>query len=159
MLRGLRAQSSVEYIFIVAFALMIIVPAAFVFNQYSASSQEGLRNTQIFKVGSDLIEASELMYSVGENSWQTVDVTFPPDVLSVKVFNGSDGVNELVITYDGEYVSQAVFFTEIPLSNSSSTDVFIEDCTLGCSLPFTTGKNSIRVESLRNSVVVLRVIK
>ncbi|MCA9477773.1 MAG: hypothetical protein KC535_01355 [Nanoarchaeota archaeon] len=159
MKRGLRAQSSVEYIFIVAFALMIIIPGAFVFSQYSSSSQAGLRNAQIYKIGSDLIDASELMYSVGENSWQTVDLTFHPDIQSLTVYNGSDGINELVIKYQDRYGSEAVFFTEIPITNSSSTDTFIEDCTNGCVIPFHEGKNSIRVESLRNSIVVLRVVK
>ena len=55
----MRAQSSVEYIFIVAFALMIIIPGAFVFSQYSATSQAGLRNAQIYKIGNDLIDSSE----------------------------------------------------------------------------------------------------
>lgn len=158
MLRGLRAQSSIEYIFIVAFAMMIIIPGAFVFNKYSSTSQEGLRNAQIYKIGNDIIDASEQMYSVGENSWQTIDLTFPPDIISVKIYNGSDGINELVIQYEGKTISDAVFFTEIPISNSSSTSSSIEDCTLGCPLHIISGKNSIRVESLRNSIVVLRVV-
>lgn len=159
MLRGLRAQSSVEYIFIVAFALMIIVPGAFVFSQYSITSQAGLRNVQIYKIGSDIVDSSELMYSVGENSWQTIDLTFHSDIESLIVYNGSDGINELVITYYDSALSQAVFFTEIPITNASSTESVIEDCTLGCVIPHHEGKNSIRIESLRNSIIVLRVVK
>lgn len=155
----MRAQSSVEYIFIVAFALMIVIPGAFVFSQYSSASQSSLRNAQLYKVGSDLIDASELMFSVGENSWQTVDITLPNDVVSMTVYDGADGINELVIEYEDLYISQAVFFTEVPLKNSTSNEAFIQDCTNGCSIPIHDGKNSIRVESLRNSIVVLRVIR
>lgn len=138
---------------------MIVIPGAFVFSQYSASSQDSLRNTQIFKIGSDLIDASELMFSVGENSWQTIDLTFPNEVISLTVYDGADGINELVIEYEDEYISNAVFYTEVPLKNSSSNDGFIMDCSTGCVVPVVDGRNSIRVESLRSSVVVLRVVQ
>jgi uncharacterized protein (UPF0333 family) len=151
--RGKRGQSSVEYIFIVAFALMIIIPGAFVFTQYSSDSQTGLRNAQIYRVGNDIVDSAALMYSVGENSWLTIDVTFHSDVRDVKVYNGTNG-NSLVITYQDTSLSSAVFFTEIPMTNSSGSD-----CTNGCIIPFNEGLNSIRVESTRNSNVVLRLVR
>ena len=159
VLRGVRAQASVEYIFIVAFALMIIVPGAFVFSQYSSDSQAALRNSQIYKIGSDLITSSELMYSVGENSWQTIDLSIHSDINTITIFSAPSGVSELVITYQDVADSDAVFFTEVPITNGSSTDTYEENCINGCLIPFHEGKNSIRIQSLRNSLVALKVVK
>ena len=157
--RGKLAQSSVEYIFIVAFALMIVIPGAYVFSQYTTGSQAALRNAQIYKTGNDIVDSAELMYSVGENSWQTLEITFPEGVDQVKVFNTSNGITELVIYYQDRYLSESVFFSDVLITNSSSTSSSIVDCTNGCVVPFHEGQNHVRVESLTNSLIILRNVK
>jgi len=146
-----KSQSSVEYLFVVAIALLMIIPASVIFYRYSSDSQSGLISSQIYKTGNDMIHAAELMYSIGPDSWKTVDVTLPPDVSSVIIYNDSDW-NELVLTY-GPYDSSAVFFTKTILLNSTASD-----CSTGCVIPVHSGKNSIRVESYTDGVVRYRVI-
>jgi len=146
-----RAQSAIEYILIVAFALLMIIPATALFYQYSSDSQSSVINSQLFKLGNELISTAKLMYSVGEDSWQTIELTFPANILSVKVYNGT--VSELVIRYDDRFVSELVFFSRNQLFNATSSD-----CSTGCSIPVHSGPNHIRVESGENGAILFRVI-
>ena len=148
-----RGQSSVEYLFVVALALMMIIPGSVIFYRYSADSQEAVVSAQIYKSGSDLVDTAELIYSIGSNSWQTVELTFPTDVHGVEVYRDTvSGISELVIIF-GPYDSHAVFFTRTSLLNETASN-----CTSGCTIPVHDGINNIRVESYDNGVVRYRVI-
>lgn len=148
-----KGQSSVEYIFVVALALLLIIPGTIIFFQYSQSSQKAIVSSQLYKIGNDLVSTGELMYSVGENSWQTIEVNFPSSVQSVTVYNNSQG-GEMVIRHGLDYPSDAVFFTYNKLLNSTEG----VDCSDGCLIPINQGYTKIRVESESNGNIVYRVI-
>ena len=144
-----RGQSSVEYIMIVAVSLLMIIPATILFMNYTSDSKTSVISSQVFKIANELIVTGEQMYSVGHNSWQTIDLLIPEDLVSVTVYNGSK--SELVLSY-GDPVSDVVLFSEIPLFNRTGTD-----CTYGCSIPLHIGPNRIRVKSTSsNSVGIVR---
>ena len=71
----------------VAMALALIIPGTIIFHQYTIGTQKAIVSSQIYKIGNDLMDSAELMYSVGENSWQTLEITFPQDITQMKVFN------------------------------------------------------------------------
>lgn len=146
-----RAQSAIEYILIVAFALLMIIPATALFYQYSSDSQSSVIHSQVNKLGSELVSTAELMYAVGENSWQTIELSFPANVLSVIVYN--DSVSELAIRYEDGLVSEAIFFSDNSFFNSTSSD-----CTAGCTIPIKEGPTKIRIESLEDGKIVFRVL-
>jgi hypothetical protein len=93
------------------------------------------------------------MYSVGENSWQTLEITFPQEIDSVKVYTETGG-SELVLRHGTDYVSDAVFFTKIKLLNSTE-----QNCDGGCEIPINNGFTKIRVESIGDGKVIYRVMK
>ncbi len=144
----MRGQASVEYILVVSFALLMIVPATFIFYQYSADTKVSLVGSQVYKLGSELIVSAELMYAVGEQSWQTLDVTFPASVSKMTVYTGE--VSELVLVY-GSPSSEVVFFTNIALSNGSN-------CPAGCDILIHPGHNRIRVDSEVGGMVHYTVV-
>ena len=148
-----RAQSSVEYIFMVAMALALIVPGTIIFHQYTVGTQKAIVSSEIYKIGNDIINSAELMYSVGENSWQTLEITFPQEIKSITVFNVADG-SELILRHGTDYVSDSLFFTNIKLLNSTS-----DDCSEGCNVPIHQGYNKMRVESVGGGKVIYRVLK
>ena len=152
LFRNKSSQSAVEYILIVAFALFMIIPATSLFYKYSSDSQTAIVSSQIFKLGNELMTTSELMYSVGENSWQTIELSFPSNVISAMVYNGT--VSELVIRYEDRVVSDVVFFSHNHLFNSTSTD-----CTDGCILNIHAGLNKVRVESLKDGKLLFRTVE
>ncbi|MFP4118501.1 MAG: hypothetical protein ACLFTH_00420 [Candidatus Woesearchaeota archaeon] len=149
-----KGQSSIEYLFIVAIALLLIVPGTALFYQYSRNSQESLQHSQIFKIGSELVETGEMIYSVGENSWQTVEISFPDAVKSMTVYS-EPGVNELEITYGDAYPSDAVFFTDNLLLNATGNE---SECSSGCKIPIRAGVNRIRVESGTEGEIRYRLV-
>ncbi|MGM5481568.1 MAG: hypothetical protein ACQESE_04115 [Nanobdellota archaeon] len=150
-----QGQSSIEYLFIVAIALLMIVPGTALFFQYSQNSQESLQHSQVFKIGNELVETGEMIYSVGENSWQTVEVSFPDAIKSMTVYS-KDDLSELEITYGAAYLSDAVFFTKNTLLNSSGNK---SECSSGCDIPIRTGVNKIRVESGTAGEIRFRLVE
>ena len=152
MFKNKLAQSSVEYLFVVALALMIIIPGSMIFYNYSQNSQEQLLHSQIFKLGNTMLDSATMMYSVGDNSWKTIKLSFPKEVASVKVFNVS-GYSELVINYGRKDMSDTVFFSDIPLCNATECN-----CTTGCQIDVNSGLNKMRVMS-KNGDVYFKVVQ
>ena len=141
-----RAQSSVEFLLIVAFSLLLLVPATILFLNYNADSQEAVVNSQIFRAANELALTSDLIFNIGTDSWQTIDVVLPADVTDVTVYEGE--VSELVFTY-GPFDSTIVVFVDIP--------VYVYDlapggvCETGCDLPLSEGLNRVRVEATQDA--------
>lgn len=150
MFRKKSGQAAVEYIFIISIALLLLVPGTMIFYRYSSDSQSSLSHSQVFKIGNDIVDTAELMYSMGV-AWQTVEVSFPGNIEKVTVYNASP-YSELVITYTSDAPSEAVFFTRRHLFNSTSPD-----CSAGCTIPVQTGINKLRVESTTDGDVIIRV--
>lgn len=141
-----KGQSSTEYMLVVALALMIIVPGSMIFYSYSNDSKVSLVNSQIFKVGNTLIDVGTEMYSIGDNSWQTIEISLPEQITGATIYNTSD-MSELVIFHGDTIPSESVFFSEIQLC--------IEDncsCTDGCDIPFIEGINRIRIMCLDGKI-------
>lgn len=154
---GHKAQSSIEYMFIVGIALMIIVPGTALFFQYSQDSQENLLHSKVYRIGSELVSTGEMIYSVGENSWQTVEVSMPETIKQMIVYSDtSDGINELVIRYGHTNPSDAVFFTTNTLLNSTGNS---SECESGCPVPISNGVNRIRIESGTEGEIRYRILE
>jgi hypothetical protein len=150
-----KGQSAIEYIFVVALALLIIVPGTIIFYQYTQSSQKAIVSSQIYKIGNDMVSGAQMMYSVGDNSWQTIEINFPSTVHQVTIYNeGTGGI--LVIRHGTDYISDAVFFSRVPLLNSTADES--NDCSAGCIIPIHKGYTKIRIESEKEGHVRFRVI-
>lgn len=140
---------------IVAVSLLMLIPATILFMNYTSDSKASVISSQVFKIGSELIVTGEQMYSVGHNSWQTIDLSIPKlSNVSVTVYNGSK--SELVLSY-GRPTTNVVLFSNVPLFNRTGTD-----CTYGCPIPLHIGPNRIRIKSTMNGdlgVIRYEVVK
>ncbi len=107
------SQVSFEYILVVGIALLIIVPGAMLFYNYSVRSGDELTRSRIDMVGNEIMDSVEKVYYIGENSWETIKVDVPDSVRRIYVLNNY----ELVIEYES-YVgtSEAVFFSDINMT-------------------------------------------
>lgn len=144
-------QAAVEYLFIVALALMLLIPGSVVFYRFSATSSAVLDVSKMNLVGADIVRVSQEVYSLGE-AWETVSINLPDSVTGIWIYN--DTVSEFSIHYDTGFPSEVVFFTHVPIFNSSAANA---NCTGGCFIPVTPGDNDIRIESSENGRVVLRL--
>ena len=147
-----KAQASIEYLLIVTFALILIIPGTVLFLRYTQDQQTSVIGAQVFTAGNLLVDTAELMYSIGQNSWQTIDISFPDTVQGVTVYSGSP--SELVVHYGETIISDAVFFTDIPLLNASESD-----CSAGCDLGISNGNYRVRIETTGTGSVIYRVVQ
>ena len=148
MLRA-KAQSSVEYLFIVVLALTLILPASFLFFDFSRSSEGAVISSQINRVGNQLLSSAEQVYVIGNNSRVTLNLVLPDNLISAIVY---DEVELVISYYTQTGVSQAVFFSDVNITNGTHR------CPPGspCPLPLTPGTNNVRVTSRGDHVWLLR---
>jgi len=108
-----KGQGAFEYIMVVGIAMILIVPGAVLFFNYSKRSADETLRAQIDMVGKDIVEGVEKVYYIGENSWETVKVDVPDNVNWIYVLDDY----ELVIVYDTQVgLSEAVFYSDIPMT-------------------------------------------
>jgi uncharacterized protein (UPF0333 family) len=137
-----KGQSSAEYIFVVSLALILIVPATFLFMNYSTKSTDTIASSEINRMGNQILNKVKEMYVVGENSWATLEMNLPENVHSIEIIDNE----ELVINYTmSSGYSEAVFFTDINITNETP-------------LVISPGYNNFRIESKGTYVVITTVV-
>ena len=137
-----KGQISIEYLFILAMSLAIIIPGSMMFFRYSQESNEQLVASQINRIGTNVITTAEEIYTVGDGSWITLDVTIPQSAKDAYV-EGDD----LVIEYrSSSGITEAVFFSDIDIQGPYADGAI--------SPSFHTGTMQIRVESKGDYVLI-----
>lgn len=145
-------QSSVEYLFVVVLALTLILPASFLFFDFSKSSEGSVISAQIDRTGNEILSSAEQVYVIGNGSRVTLELTLPETLTSVKIYDEA----ELVFKYfaqSGE--SEAVFFSDVNIALDTSRCDAITAPT-GCDLLFKPGVNTVQISS-RGDYVSLKV--
>lgn len=84
-MRGDRAQLSVEYLIIIAFAFLMTVPLAILFLVESNSTSDSVNLAQAQQLARKVIASAEAMSYSGEPSFTTLKVSMPQNVDSVIV--------------------------------------------------------------------------
>ncbi len=139
-----KAQIAVEYLFILALALAIIVPGSMLFFNYSKESNEQIIAGQINQIGQNIISQSEDIYAIGRNSWVTLEVVFPDSVKDAYIVEDS----ELIITYEtSRGITEAVFFSDVPIQGNFGGNRDI-------SANFHIGFMNVKVESLGSVIKI-----
>lgn len=126
-----------EYMLIVAFALVVIIPATFLFYNYSQGSNDELVASQFNSIGLEILDSAETMYVGGEHQWETLKFNLPDNFKEMYIMNNT----ELIMKYytqSGE--SEAVFFSDINLNSTNCSNNI-------CYFPFNPGYVKLKVES------------
>jgi len=114
-----HGQVTLEYVLVIAFAFVIILPGVYFFYLYSQGSAASLASSQYAKFGQEVIASAVETLAQGKGSWVNLDTIVPRSVLNITT--SPDG-RELIITYDTPYgPSDAVFFSDE--ANLSGTGV------------------------------------
>lgn len=149
-MRKIKGQSSVEYLSIVAIALLVLIPGAYLFLNYSTGATEQVAGNQLNLAGREIISEAQKMYVLGSNSWVTLEVSFPGNFVEASISNGND-MYFTYMTSTGE--STVVFFpVGFNISNSSTTPCASVDCPLN----FFPGVNRVRIQSQGDFVSIVR---
>ena len=136
---GLKGQSSVEYLSIVAIALMVLIPGSYLFLNYSQGASDQVAANQLNVAGYDIINEAEKMYVLGRDSWITLELSLPGNFLEAGIHDGK----EMYFKHGtGRGESFVVFFpVGFNISNSTS------ECVGECVLDFNPGINRVRIQS------------
>jgi hypothetical protein len=150
-----KGQAAFEYILVVGIAMLLIVPGALLFYNYSIKSGDELLRSKIDLLGNEVMDGVEKVYYIGESSWETVKVDVPDSVKWVYILNNS----ELVIEYESHAgVSQAVFFSDINITTpfSIGEKYYISDVPAD-PMNMHAGLNMIKITSKGHYVLINEV--
>ena len=108
-----QGQAAFEYLLLTGVAMLLIVPGAMLFYNYSLRSGDELTRSQIHMIGNEVTDSVEKVYYIGESSWETLRISLPESVAWVYILDNS----EFVIGYNTRSgIAEAVFFSDINIT-------------------------------------------
>jgi len=145
-----KGQSAVEFLSIISIALLMIIPASYLFINQTRLTGDEITSGQLDQIGNAIRDKAEEMYILGQGSWTTITINLPDSVRETYIA----GEEDLVFSYDTRRGrAQAVFF----MDRFSITDG-TGNCDPECYLDLTPGVNEIRISSQGAGVVSIRKI-
>lgn len=131
-----KTQAATEYIMVVGFVIVILIPGIYLYVKYSSESQDSIVNAKIDAISNEIVKATDLVYSYGDGSQTTVSVDLPENVVMIN-FQGRE-----------------VIFTVINSKGSESEIAKIANVELIGEITLVPGTKKITVKSLGNAVSV-----
>ncbi len=116
--RSAKAQASIEFLFVVGFAMLLIIPSLSLFGMFVQETSDTVTQSQINKIGNYMINTATQTYHGTNGTVIVIEVNFPEGVSGLEVMNG----NELVFTFADELSGQAVFYSDILLNGTFTED-------------------------------------
>lgn len=112
-----KGQAAMEYAMIAGFIAALIIPAIFLFYQYTQESVSRVDVAQLNKLGKEITVAAEKVYYLGPPSRLALEANMPKNVKNVQVVTGPTGIYVLNIDYTAHKVGAqtASFASKIPL--------------------------------------------
>ena len=98
---------------IVALTFALIIPATYLFYNYSKDSGQEVTDAQISQIGKSIVDTAETIYYSGIGSRTILEVNIPEDITSAVIIDG----RELVFNVTNEIgTSEIVFFSNINIT-------------------------------------------
>ncbi len=107
----MKAQMSVEYLFVVALAMGMVLVTAYVFFMQTSEVSEEQQLSTIDIMGNDLLSVSKNVYYSGEVSKKTVQYLMPSIVNNIYIADNALVFN--VTTSDSTY--DIVYYSDVPI--------------------------------------------
>ena len=128
-----KSQISVEYLLIIGFVVIILVPLVILYETYTSNSSDEIINSQIIQIERKIVDAAESVYFFGVPSQTTIKVYIPKKIERFSLDNKEIALN--VSTRNG--------IVEI---------VQVSSVNLNGSLPKSQGVYSITLKALNTSL-------
>ena len=114
MLKSRKGQVSMEYIVIVGFVAVLVIPMLLIFYTYADRTEDEIVSNQMQKIGYTLGDSAEAMYYLGEPSRTKIKAYFPKNIYNITVGN-----NEIVFTIKvKEGLDEVVIYTPVPVQGT-----------------------------------------
>ncbi|MBI3035046.1 hypothetical protein HYY71_01880 [Candidatus Woesearchaeota archaeon] len=149
---SLSAQSSLEYLLVVALTFAIIVPTTYLFYNYSKESGQEIEDSQVIKAGRSIVDSAESIFYSGQGSKTVIELNVPESVSSAVIIDGRELVFNITTTFG---ISEIVFFSSVNLTTEASG--CIENV---CSIPQlgSSGLKKVKLEAITPYSVMVEVI-
>ena len=136
MLSKKRAQVSMEYLIIIGFVIVMLIPAVYLYIRYSSSSSDVLSSSKASQIANEIVKATNEVYYLGEDNQKNIEVSFPSNIEAIEFAN-----KEIVFRIKDSKgnIQEIVEVASVPLSGI---------------LPNVQGKKLITVRSLGDRVSV-----
>ena len=112
-----KAQVSMEYLVIVGFVAVIVLPMILIFYTYADCTEDEIISNQVQKIGLKIGDSAEAVYYLGEPSRTKIRSYFPKKISNISI--GSNEITFIVNTKEG--VDHIVIYTQVPVSGSLDT--------------------------------------
>ncbi len=146
-----KAQSSLEYLLVVALTFAIIVPTTYLFYNYSKESSQEITDAQVTKLGRIIVDAAESIFYSGQGSKTTLELTIPDNIQSVVIIDGREIVFNITTSFG---ISEIVFFSSANLTTNG-------DCIANvCNIPglANSGLKKVKIEMISSDSVDVQTI-
>ena len=84
---SLKSQISLEYMLIIGFATIMIIPLLVIYYNYSSETSESVTAGQSLQIARKIIDASESVYYLGKPSQTTLKLNFPNNIKLINISN------------------------------------------------------------------------
>lgn len=111
VLSGRRAQVSMEYLVIVGFVAVIVIPMILIFYTYADRTEDEIISNQIQKIGLKIGDSAEAMYYLGEPSRTRIRTYFPKNINNITV--GNNEITFIMHAKEGE--DHIVIYSSVPI--------------------------------------------
>ena len=114
-------QVSAEYVLILSFIFVLLIPAILFFYHYSKGSVSTVTSAQFDKLGQEMLALALQSSAQGDSSWLSLDASIPQGLVDIRL--GGSGQDELIFSYRTiAGVTEAVYFSDVKLcANATST--------------------------------------
>lgn len=148
---NMKAQSSLEYMLVIAITFAIIVPTTYLFYSYSKGSSEEVKDSQIINIGRSIIDTAQTIFYSGQGSKATLELNVPDNIESAKIIDNRELVFKLITSLG---TSDIVFF-------SSTVKLTTSGCTSSaCEIPqlASSGLKKVKLEVINKDSVKIEVV-
>ena len=87
MLSKKRAQVSMEYLIIIGFVIVMLIPAVYLYIRYSSSSSDVLSSSKASQIANEIVKATNEVYYLGDDNQKNIEVSFPSNIEAIEFAN------------------------------------------------------------------------
>lgn len=80
-----RAQAAMEYLAIIAIALVLLIPLVYLFHMYTSEYSNTIVQSRIKSIGEDLVNTAETVYYMGYPARLTIQEEFPSGIKGMNI--------------------------------------------------------------------------
>ncbi len=81
----LKSQVSVEYMLIMGFATLMVLPLLLIYYTYSSDSKDAVGTGQAMQIARKIVDSSDSVYYLGRPSQTTLKLNFPESIQSTNI--------------------------------------------------------------------------